>query len=239
MVQINLLPDVKREYLHSQQMKHTFIIGSVLLAATVLVLLALLYGYVQVLQPRHRVNLQKDIDVTVASIQDKKDGSKVVTVQGALEQLPGLQDKKLMTTRLFGYIQGFTPTGIAYNDVSLDTSINTMKLTGTSVSYERANALANNLKSAQFSYKQNDTTQTIQPFSNIVFEGLSKSEQAEVGSAVSFQISFTYNPILFDQSISDTKLVVNASSEELLLPTVQPFSNMPSTTNTPSPGGAQ
>lgn len=233
MIQVNLLPDVKREYLRAQQVKHMFTIISILAAITALSLLILLFVYVQVVQPRHRANLQKDIDSGITELKNKQDAVKIVTVQGVLEQIPGLEDKKLITSKLFDYLVEFTPRDVSYSEIKLDLATNTLALTGQTTTLERANVLANNLKSAEFSYKQGDTTQKIKPFSNIVFNNLGKTSQTEDNKNVSFQISFQLDPVMFNQKTTDGKITVNASSEELLLPTSQPFSE------TAVPGGAQ
>lgn len=231
MIQVNLLPDVKREYLRAQQVKHTFTIGSILITILAVSLMGLLFAYVQVVQPRHRVNLQKDIDTAITDLKNKEDAVKIVTVQGVLEQVPGLQDRKLITSKLFTYLTEFTPRDVSYSEIKLDLATNTLSLGGQSNTIEQANVLANNLKSANFTYKQDDASQNLKPFSNIVFGSLNKTEQAVSGKNVSFQVSFQVDPILFSQKISDNKISVNAASEELLLPTTQPF-------NETTPGAA-
>ncbi len=223
MIQVNLLPDVKREYLRAQQMKHMFTVISILTTIIAVSLLVLLFAYVQVVQPRHRTNLQKDIDSGIADLKKKNDAVKIVTVQGVLEQIPGLQDKKLITSNLFTYLTEFTPRDVSYSEIKLDLTTNTLSLSGQTTTLERANVLANNLKSASFSYKQNDATQTLKPFSNIVFSSLGKTEETQGNKNVGFQITFQIDPTMFNQAISDQKIKVNASSEELLLPSAQPF----------------
>lgn len=233
MIQVNLLPDVKREYLRAQQVKHMFTVISILATLTTLSLLVLLFVYVQVVQPRHRANVQKDIDSSTAELKNKKDAVKIVTVQGVLEQIPGLEDKKLITSKLFGYLVEFTPREVSYSEVKLDLAANTLSLNGQTTTLERANVLANNLKSAEFAYKQDDASQKVKPFTNIVFNSLGKTDQAEDNKNVSFQITFQLDPVMFNQKTTGGKITVNASSEELLLPSSQPFSE------TALPGGAQ
>lgn len=230
MIQINLLPDVKREYLKAQQMKHMFIIISIVITVASLVVLALLFSFVQFGQPRHIKNLQSDIDQSIVKLKDTKNAVKIVTVQGVLEQLPGLQDSEPTTSRLFNYITEFTPQGVSYGEVKLDLSENILTLTGQSSNLEQANVLANNLKSAKFMYKQDNEKQTIDPFKNVVFSSLGKVEEAESGKNVSFELSFAVDATLFNESIKEPAITVNGASEPLLLPTDKPFSE---------PGAAQ
>lgn len=225
MIQINLLPEVKQQYLRAQQMKHTFIVGSVLVSIAFLSFTALLFAYVQVVQPRHLQNVQTDIDSGLAQVQEVPKAVEIVTVQGALEQLPGLQDKKNISSRLFKYINGFTPKDISYAEVKLDLVAGTLSLRGETTNYEQTNVLANNLKSAEFTYTQHDQEQSVKPFSQVVFTNLGRAEQAQNGKSVSFQIDLKVDPILFNESVSKANLKVDARRGDLLIPSAKPFSS--------------
>jgi Tfp pilus assembly protein PilN len=225
MIQINLLPDVKREYLRSQQVKHAVLVGSVLVTLVSVTFLVLLFAYVQVVQPQHRKNLQKNIDSGISELKHKKDAVKIVTVQGALEQVSGLEDKKNITSRMFDYLKSFTPRNVSYSQVTLDLTAGTLSLGGSTSDYESANVLANNLKSAKFSYTEDSSIKTIQPFSGVVFQSLGSGSTTGSAASVSFQLSFTVDPILFKQGLTAPSITVNAASDQLLLPTSQLFTN--------------
>lgn len=223
MIEVNLLPSVKKDFLKAQQMKHTVIVASALISVASLISLILLFSYVQVVQPQHQKNVQADIDRALKEVKDKQDAVRVVTVQGALESLPSLQDQKQISSNLFTYVSNFTPRTVSYSNMKLNLETQTLVLQGAAGSFEQANVLANNLKGAQFTYKKDDQTQRATPFSNVVFDGLSRSEQSEDGKSVSFQITLTIDPIIFDQSIKEGTISVNASSEQLILQTDKPF----------------
>lgn len=223
MIEINLLPAVKREYLKAQQMKHTVVVASVLMSLLAVVLMLLLLGYVRVMQPRHQKNVQADIDSALRDSKKKENAVKVVTVQGALEQIPNLQDKKMITSSIFTYLKEFTPRDISYSNIKLDLVEKTIVLQGTSTNFEKANILANNLKSAKFTYSSGDEKNSISPFTSVVFDGLSKSEVVQDNKSVTFQITFKIDPVIFDQSAKSGEITVNASSEDLLLPSDKPF----------------
>ncbi|MFO0970947.1 MAG: hypothetical protein U0520_01200 [Candidatus Saccharimonadales bacterium] len=227
MIQINLLPDVKQEYLRAQQTKHLVVVASVLLSLISVVVLAILFLYVQVVQPRHRANLQRDIDSGLNELKGKQDAVKIVTVQGVLEQIPALQDKKLLTSRLFTYLTSVTPQSVNYGEVRLDLTANTVSLTGQANTFEQTSELTNNLKSAMFTYKQGDNESKVQPFSRIVFTSLGKSDQTDTTRSVAFQLTFSVDPALFNEGVSEGKLTVDAASEKLLLPSAQPFGAAP------------
>lgn len=223
MIQINLLPDIKRDFIRARQMKHFFTVGSIILTLIAVTVALLLFGYVRVVQPRHLKNVQTDIDQGIADLKSREDAVKIVTTQGVLEQIPGLQDKKFINSNLFGYLNGFTPRDVSYSSVQLDLVANTLTLSGQTTTLERANVLANNLKSAKFTYSKDGASQTVQPFTSVVFTSLGKSDQTSSGKNVSFQIGFQLDPVMFSQGIENPKITTNATSQELQLPTAQPF----------------
>ena len=223
MVQINLLPDVKQEYLKSQQSKHTFVVGAVLVSALTVAVLALVYAYVSIAQPRHLTNLQADIDQATKQSKEIPNAVEMVTVQGALDQLPGLQDKKQITSRLFGYIKSFTPKDVSYAEIKIDLSASIITLRGETTDYEQTNVLANNLKSAELNYTQNDSSSAVKPFSQVVFTNLGRAEQSGANNSVSFQIDMQFDSIMFSEGISKVDIKVKADSKELLIPTAKPF----------------
>ncbi len=223
MIRVNLLPDVKQEYLKAEQNKHTVLVAAILTSISVVALAILFFAYVQVVQPTIQKSVQKDIDKGLTEIKQKQNAQRMVTVQGVLEQVPALKDKQQVTSRTFTYLKQFTPRAVTYNKVSLNLETNTIVLSGSTVAYETANVLANNLKSAKFTYFKGDAEQTSVPFSAVTFNNLGKSESAENGMPVSFEITFQFDPTMFDQSISKPVIKVNASSEQLLVPETKPF----------------
>lgn len=227
MIQINLLPDLKQEYLRAQQLKHAVIVAAVLISAVAITIAALFFAYVQIVQPQYQKSVQNDIDQKLEEMKTKPDAQLLVTVQGVLEQIPALKDQQQVVSRLFPYLREFTPRSVVYNRANLSLDTAAITLSGSTVSYEQAHVLANNLKSAQTTFRQGDTEQTITPYTGIVFGSLNKVDNVSDGRPVTFEITFQFNPILFQPTISNQKTEVNASSEDLLLPSTQPFDAAP------------
>ena len=84
--------------------------------------------------------------------------------------------------------------------------------------------MANNLKSAQLTYVENDVKNTIKPFSQVVFTNLGKADQTDSANTVSFQVDMQYDPTLFRERIAKPVITVKADSKDLLIPTAKPFS---------------
>lgn len=215
MSQINLLPDIKRKYLKSQQIKHTVIVASVLLSIVVFTIAALLFAYVRIVQLQHRQNLQEDIDAALQKQKEFPEASKLVTIQNALKQIQTLQGNKTITSRSFSYIGSVTPVDIVYRSFSYNGDTSLLTITGTAPSTEKVNELANNIKSATYSYEKDDKEITGKPFTSSRFSSpISKNED---DGSVSFTIEIGLASELFAQGDEKIQIYVDASSEKLLM----------------------
>lgn len=209
MININLLPDVKVQFLKTQRTKYRFISIAVVSSVVALALVILMAVYVKGVQ---RLQLSKTRD-SVKTNQNKltsdKDAVKVVTIQNQLASLTSLTDKKPIMSRTFGYIQTAVANNIGLSSVNVDPSSSTITLTGSTDSYKTANAFADVLKHAKLSYKDsNDQTQSVTPFTNVVFANLGSGSSSDGNSSVSFSVSFTYDSNLFSGSISKPKITI-------------------------------
>lgn len=209
MISINLLPDVKLQFLKTQRTKYRFISIAVVSSVVALALVILMAVYVKGVQ---RLQLSKTRD-SVKTNQNKltsdKDAVKVATIQNQLVSLTSLTNKKSIMSRTFGYLQSIIASNIGLSSVNVDPSTSTITITGSTDSYKTANAFADVLKHAKLSYKDsNDQTQSTTPFTNVVFASLGSGSASNGTSSVSFSVSFTYDSSLFDGSISQPKISI-------------------------------
>ena len=108
MIQFNLLPDVKIEYIKTRYRKRMIMLISAIASGVTFTIFVLLFLFVRVNQPKHMKDLDKDIKSTVSKIQETKDLDKILTIQNQLNSLPALHDK-LKTDRL--HDPGHTKSG--------------------------------------------------------------------------------------------------------------------------------
>src|SRR3990167_4791890 len=109
MIQFNLLPDVKLEYIKTRRNKRTILLIAGGAAAASLTVLILLFGVVHILQKQHLNNLNNDIKKHSSELEKTKDLGKVLTVQNQLDSLPDLHNKKVVASHLFNYVGQLTP----------------------------------------------------------------------------------------------------------------------------------
>ena len=194
MIQFNLLPDVKLEFIRAQQNKRMVMAVSTLVSAVSVIILIGLLLSVFVFQKQHMNNVSADITEYTKNLNATSDINKILTVQNQLNALGSLHDKKQDTTRIFPFIQQLTPTDISISALTIDYTSATMIVTGTANPAGDANKLAavntfvDTLKFTQFS--SGDTSS--KAFSEVVLSSFGRAE-----NGASFTIALKFNPILF------------------------------------------
>lgn len=200
MIQFNLLPDLKREYIKAKRQKHITIVVSMLTAATSLFIFTMLFLTVHVFQQTHIKNLDKDIAANKKTLESTPDLNKVLTIQNQLSSLPGLHDKKPVTSRLFTYISQITPANVSIGNISLDFDNETMSLSGGADTLSTINKFVDTIKFT--TYKVGGEDSSDKPFSKVVLSSFSRGEKDST-----YNISLTFNPAIFESS-NEVTLVV-------------------------------
>lgn len=189
MIQFNLLPSVKVEYLKAKRAKRVVILASAVSVAASLVLLIIMISITSV-QKKHIADQTKDIKTRSTALQSTTDLSKILTIQNQLNSLPDLYKKRPVASRVFTYVQQTTPAQVSISDLSVDFEASTMVLKGTSDALESVNRYVDTLKFTTF-VNAKDTTKK-NAFTNVVLTTFSRDSKA-----ASFNINLSYNSELF------------------------------------------
>jgi len=150
MIQFNLLPDVKVEYIKARRTKRLVTLISVGLSALSVFVLLLSLITVDVVQKKSLRDLDKDIASNSKTLKAVPNIDKILTVQNQLNTLPGLHDSKPVTSRIFGYLAQLTPTGASLSGLKLDLTANTMEISGAAPSLDVVNKFADTLKATTY-----------------------------------------------------------------------------------------
>jgi len=191
MIQFNLLPQVKVEYIKTKRLKRIMIVGSV--AFTVVsVGLVIITASLAAVQNRHIANLDKDIDRISNEINDIPDIKKILSVQNQLNTLPSLYAGRPAVKRLPSYLDQTTPTGtINLSKVNVDFSTSKIEVAGTGESLEAVNRYVDTLKFTN--YKVNDPSETKPAFTGVVLTNFGRDDLT-----ASFTITFNFDAVIFD-----------------------------------------
>lgn len=205
MIQLNLLPDVKLEYIKAQRSRRLVTTIAVLASLAAIALLVILFS-VDALQKKHLSDLESDIKSESSQLQQKPDINKILTVQNQLQSLTQLHDSKPAASRLFDYLNQVTPANVNINNFSIDFSQQTVTITGTADALSSVNKYVDTLKYTKYAVKGGSDSNPA--FSNVVLSsfGLDTSAQDKSQSAT-YTINLSYDKTIFDVT-QDIKLSV-------------------------------
>lgn len=221
MIQFNLLPDIKLEYLKAERMRRLVVSVSILVTIAAVALLIGLFS-ITVLQKKHSKDLDKDISSASSQIQGHADLNKILTVQNQLKSLTGLHDTKPAVSRLASYLGQVTPTAVAINNLKVDYTQKTIDITGTADSLAAVNQYVDTLKFTKYCLakddqatvcdatvtdsntgkqkpldcadpKNNDNTDCKAAFSSVVLTTFGLTEHE-----ADYEVTLAYDPAIFD-----------------------------------------
>jgi len=210
MIQINLIPDIKRELLRAQQMRRTAISISIfagIIAAGAVVALGIILG-VQVV---HQNIVQTNIDSEYKTLKGVDNIENVLTIQNQLTSIQSYQDKRTIDSRLFdvlGAINPAEPNSAKFSSIKLDPLSQTITIEGTAANgYSATETFRKTILNTQVeSGTGSDVVKT--PLTNEVTIGETSYGQSADGVRVlRFSVTFTYPDGLFDNSLKNIKIV--------------------------------
>lgn len=199
MIQLNLLPDVKLQYLKARRTQRLVVSVSMLVIIVSFVVLALLISTVDIIQKKSLSDLNRDIGTYTHQLQSTPNLNKILTVQNQLQVLTSLHDQKPAASRLFGYLQQVTPSSASISQLNIDYTQNTLSLTGNADSLDTVNAFTDTLKFT--TYKKSDGS-SANAFSSVVLAQFSRN-----AAGATYTITATFDPAIFN-SANNTSLTV-------------------------------
>lgn len=219
MIQLNLLPDVKLEYIKAQRTRRLVMSLSFLVTAAAVGLVVLLLFF-NAVQSKHLHDLSKDIERESKELSSKPQINKILTVQNQLNSLPDLHAKKPAATRIFDYLNQITPSAVSISSFNTDLTTQTATVTGNADSLSSVNKFVDTLKYTTFAEKGDDSK--AKAFSNVVMTTFGVNTGGDSAKAANYAITFSYDAAIFDISkdisltvpkITTTRAVLDAPSE--------------------------
>ena len=192
MVQFNLLPDVKLQYIKTQRTKHVVMLFSFISSIAAVGLLVFLLAVVYVVQPQREGAIEKKINKTQADIKSVKDVTKMITVQNQLNTLTELHVGKPVTSRAFGYLQQLTPASANLNKFEIDYVTSKIVVAGDAPKLEQVNIYTDALKNVYFVVDGKSDDQ-VKAFKDVVLKNVARDNEK-----ATFEIEMSFDPMLFN-----------------------------------------
>ncbi|HKU19212.1 MAG TPA: hypothetical protein VJP80_08175 [Candidatus Saccharimonadales bacterium] len=205
MIQFNLLPDIKIQYLKAKRQKQLVMFSSFIVIAASLAALVILLAIVFGLQKKSMSDLNNDIKTKSAELQSTQDLSKILTVQNQLKSLPTLHNAKPVVPRLFTFLQQVTPTAASISNYNANFALHTMQISGNADSLATVTTFADALKLATYHTASAPSTEK-QAFSTVVVTSSRDSNGA------TYTITLKFDPALFSENSDVTLTVPNVTT---------------------------
>lgn len=202
MVQFNLLPDVKLEYIKTERLKKLVLSVSVIAGAAALFIFLLLVLTVDVWQKKTINDLSGDIKTSSKKLEDTPNLNKILTIQSQLNSLDSLHAEKPVASRMIDFLGQVTPNNATISDLKADFGENSLSVSGNAPSLDIVNAFIDGLKFTTYTTTANKSSQ--KAFSDVVLSQFTRD-----ASKASYTITLTFDPAIFDGSSDVTLKVPN------------------------------
>lgn len=230
MIQLNLLPDVKLDYIKAQRFRRLVLTVSIIVGAASIILLLFLLS-IDGLQKKHLSDLQNDINSEASTLQNTPNLNEVLTVQNQLESLTSLHEGEPAATRLFNYLYEVTPATVNITNLSMDFTQQTATITGTADALSSVNTFIDTLKYTDYTVK--GTPGSKNAFSAIVLSTFNPATNTNgTAEPAEFTLTLSFDETIFNvtKNVSLTVPSLIATRSEVAQPT-DLFTASPSSTN--------
>lgn len=195
MIELNLLPDVKKEFIRAQRTRNTVSAASILVtlgAAGILVFLGLVvYGG----QALYISTKTSDIKKAHKELSEIPEIDKYLTVQNQLSNINDLHADKYIYSRAMDYLLQLNPAqpnNVALAAVTLTKEDNSLQIEGTARNFAAVSVFQTTLTNATLNYKADGEDRNIPLFSSVMLvdTGLANVEGTTF-SRFEFELIFT------------------------------------------------
>jgi hypothetical protein len=212
MIEINLVPDVKQEFIHAKRVRAFVISGAILvgiISVSIVVLLAIYLFGVQTVRSNLADNEITKKSQELANVSDIED---TLTIQHQLTKLGELHDEKNITSRFFDLLVAInpaSPNNVSFSLARVDAEEGIIRLEGQAENgYIAADVLQKTILKTTVSYKDIDgDTQATALTEEVETSDLSYGEDATGKKVLRFTLTFEYEPAFFARSSKDAVVI--------------------------------
>lgn len=210
MIRLNLLPDVKLEYIRTKRVQARVISIATIVTIAVAALVVLLGLWVFGGQAIQKAYLTDQIKKNGEKLKSIPDIEKYLTVQNQLANITALHEGKNDFSRLLTYLpilNPSSPNNVTITNVELASGDlgNTLVLQGEVKDYTGLTTFRDTLLNAQL---EADEVEAGKLFEAVVVSNSALEASSNGGAVVSFRIETTYNPNAFLSSVKNPKVSV-------------------------------
>lgn len=209
MIELNLLPDLKKEFIRAQRTRNTVVSGAIMVSlaagGAVLLFATVVYGG----QAQWISNLNNEITNHHRELENKDEINKYLAIQSQLESLSTTSANRAEYGLLLRYLPQLNPAppfNITLFDADLMTETSTLTLSGAANNFESVNNFRYTLEQAQL-ITGVEGQDNIVMFTDVQSSPPTLATQDGVTKAL-FTFTLIYAPEIFAESLNDPKVEV-------------------------------
>lgn len=211
MIELNLLPDVKKEFIKAQRTRNTVISGAILVSLIAGGIVALLATSVYLGQGLMIGNLKKQITDNHRTLASKQEINKYLAIQGQLEALDKAAGQRSVYGRILDALPALNPAApnnVTLYDFSMTKTDSSATMSGEANNFEAVNNFKNTLEKAVVSYTDNSGQKQQTALFPTVSSGIPALTQVNGKSVASFTFTLAFSPEVFDPLNKDIAINV-------------------------------
>ncbi len=212
MIEINLVPDVKQEFIRAKRVRNLVVSGAVLVGIAAIGIVVLLAVYLYGVQTLRSSLANDAIKENSSKLQKTPDLANILTIQGQLASLSSLHDQKNVGSRVFEVLQAINPSApnqVTFSTVKFDATTGIVHLDAQAAGgYVAADVFEKTVRAITFTYQvEGDNNATSKPLvTDVLLSGLSYGEDASGKKVLRFSADLTYSPELFQVSSKEVRI---------------------------------
>lgn len=212
MIEINLIPDVKRELIRAKRTRAIVVSGAIVVGIAsvgVVVLLCIILFGGQALR-----NKWADDAITekYSKLKEVPDLAKMLTIQNQLASINKHHSEKNIDSRLFDLLVAVNPTQpnqVIFSQVKVDSENSSIYIDAQATNgYVAADTLIKTIQATTLSYTGDDGTTTKTDLAkSVAISNQSYGEDTSGARVLRFSISFEYAPELLSNTVKNVVIV--------------------------------
>jgi hypothetical protein len=206
MIQFNLLPDVKKDYIKANRTKRVITLSTIIVSSAALAFVFLLFLFVQVGQKKSINDLTKDIEKSTASINETENINSMLTVQNQLALSPPIHEQKPQSSRMFDIVTFVSPLQVKFDNLDISFEDSIIILSGKADSAASVNLFVDNIKAAQYALTSSPETRSS------VFSSVNTTISGN-NEGTTFDITANFDPSIFNNT---SGLLMAIGNQELI-----------------------
>ncbi|NCU38024.1 hypothetical protein EOL96_03160 [Candidatus Saccharibacteria bacterium] len=207
MIEINLIPDVKQEFIHAQKMRNMVIVFAILASGAAVALLAVL-GLLYASQVLRENMARTEVDKQFKSLQSIDNINNVLTIQNQMSKISSIHANKTKDSRLFRLLSAInppSPNNVKISKVSLNPADNRLTIEGSAENgFAATDVFRKTILNTKLEYVEDGGIEplTVNLTEVVKIGETSYGETEEGGRVLRFTVDFEYPKGLFDNTMN-------------------------------------